>query len=54
MLELQRRDDAGLIAKMRTFVSNFMAAKGETGVIDAREEAPVLKPRKGMRYRFTA
>ncbi|GAB1739272.1 hypothetical protein NU219Hw_g4018t1 [Hortaea werneckii] len=53
MLE-RKREDAGLIQRMRTFVHNYMAAKGKTGVIEARDEVPVLKPRKGMRYRFTA
>ncbi|KAI6900413.1 hypothetical protein KC318_g7947 [Hortaea werneckii] len=53
MLE-RKREDAGLIQRMRTFVHNYMAAKGRTGVIETRDEVPVLKPRKGMRYRFTA
>ncbi|RMZ33398.1 hypothetical protein D0859_02472 [Hortaea werneckii] len=53
MLE-RKREDAGLIQRMRTFVHNYMAAKGKAGVIEARDEVPVLKPRKGMRYRFTA
>ena len=53
MLE-RKREDAGLIQKMRIFVHNYMTAKGKTGVIEARDEVPVLKPRKGMRYRFTA
>ncbi|KAI7706748.1 hypothetical protein KC353_g12060 [Hortaea werneckii] len=53
MLE-RKREDAGLIQKMRIFVHNYMAAKGKTGVIEVRDEVPVLKPRKGMRYRFTA
>lgn len=56
----QRRSEAGLAAKMREFVTNFMSNKGETGMIGERriesgvEEAPVLKPRKGMRYRWSA
>ncbi|KAK4546588.1 hypothetical protein LTR36_001805 [Oleoguttula mirabilis] len=58
----QKRGDAGLTAKMRQFVTDFMRSKGETGMIGARrvesvadvEEAPVLKPRKGMRYRWSA
>ncbi|RMY60222.1 hypothetical protein D0864_13121 [Hortaea werneckii] len=53
MLE-RKREDAGLIQRMRTFVHNYMAAEGKAGVIEARDEVPVLKPRKGMRYRFTA
>jgi len=54
----QKRTDARLLAKMRAFVEKFMASKGEKGMIAARrvdeDEAPVLKPRKGMRYQFTA
>ncbi|KAI6810873.1 hypothetical protein KC332_g4979 [Hortaea werneckii] len=53
MLE-RKREDAGLIQRMRTFVHNYMVAKGKAGVVEARDEVPVLKPRKGMRYRFTA
>lgn len=49
-----KRNEAGMIAKMRAFVNNYMAKEGKPGMIEAREEAPVLKPRKGMRYRFTA
>ena len=53
----QKRSEAGLIAKMRSFVTDFMSSESKTGMIEARaraEEAPVLKPKKGMRYRFTA
>jgi len=53
----QKRTDAGVIAKMRQFVEDFMASRGQEGMIGARravDEAPVLKPRKGMRYRFAA
>ncbi|KAK5111617.1 hypothetical protein LTR85_011795 [Meristemomyces frigidus] len=56
----QKRSDTGLTAKMRAFVTGFMRSNGETGMIGARrvesgvEEAPVLKPRKGMRYRWSA
>ncbi|KAI7089791.1 hypothetical protein KC356_g2182 [Hortaea werneckii] len=53
MLE-RKREDAGLIQRMRTFVHNYMVAKGKAGVIEARDEVPVPKPRKGMRYPFTA
>ncbi|KAI7287250.1 hypothetical protein KC345_g644 [Hortaea werneckii] len=53
MLE-RKLEDAGLIQRMRTFVHNYMAAEGKSGAIEARDEVPVLKPRKGMRYRFTA
>jgi hypothetical protein len=50
------RRDEGLIAKMRTFVDNFMWSKGKEGMIEARsldgEDIPVLRPKKGMRYRY--
>ena len=58
----QKRDtttDAGLLAQMRQFVDGFMASRGDSvGFIGARrveehDEAPVLRPRKGMRYSFT-
>ena len=55
----QKRTDDGLLAKMRSFVDGFMAMRAEEGLIGAKrereeeDEAPVLKPRTGMRYRFS-
>ncbi|TKA65165.1 hypothetical protein B0A55_09665 [Friedmanniomyces simplex] len=56
----QKRDtDSALMAKMRKFVEDFYRRKGLPSMIAWRaaerkmEEAPVLKPRKGMRYRYT-
>ncbi|KAK4561768.1 hypothetical protein LTR86_004447 [Recurvomyces mirabilis] len=58
---LRRRvdNDAGLVPKMKQFVEDFMRSKGLTTMIarsteDTVDEAPVLKPKRGMRYRFTA
>lgn len=52
-----KRSEATLLEQMKQFVSNFMARKAE-GVIETRgeaeEEAPVLRPRKGTKYAFTA
>lgn len=57
-MRFHKRSDASTVAKLRQFVTEFMRSKGETGLIGVRaedvEEAPVLKPRKGMRYRFSA
>lgn len=46
---------------MRAFVANFYRQRGKSdkGLIardaqDVQEMAPVLKPRRGMRYSFTA
>ena len=57
---LRRRYDAGagLVPKMKQFVEDFMRSKGLTNMIarspeEAVDEAPVLKPKRGMRYRFT-
>lgn len=52
-----------LLQKMKNFVKNFYRQRGEKSLI-ARDDAevmaveedaaPVLKPRRGMRYSFTA
>ncbi|TKA26959.1 hypothetical protein B0A54_16645 [Friedmanniomyces endolithicus] len=52
----QKRDtDSALTTKMRKFVEDFYRRRGMSSMISPREpeEAPVLKPRKGMRYRYT-
>ncbi|KAK5108770.1 hypothetical protein LTR62_007830 [Meristemomyces frigidus] len=61
MARLRRRDqEAGMMTKMKSRVEEAMHARGITnmisqrGVYDFNDEAPVLKPRKGMRYHFTA
>ena len=54
MVKYGKRDDASLLKKMRKFVTKFMKEHGEESLIEAREEAPVLKPKRGMRYRFQA
>ena len=57
MYNHQKRSGGSLLSKMKKFVENFYSSRGEKGVIGREkevEEAPVLKPRKGMRYQFTA
>ncbi|KAK0265899.1 hypothetical protein LTR35_017083 [Friedmanniomyces endolithicus] len=51
----QKRDtNSALMTKMRKFVEDFYRRRGTSSMISPREpeEAPVLKPRKGMRYRY--
>ncbi|KAF2719553.1 hypothetical protein K431DRAFT_272622 [Polychaeton citri CBS 116435] len=51
---LDKRDDK-LTTKMKEFVKDFMASKGMdiTDEID-QDAAPVLKPKRGMEYRYTS
>lgn len=56
-----RKRGTTTVAKLKAFVENFMRSKGEANFIGRRareveevEEAPVLKPRRGMRYKSTA
>ena len=46
----------GLMARIERFAQEFMRSIGEPGMIDARatreEAAPVLQPRRGMRYQY--
>ena len=57
-LKHQKRADASpsLKAKMKAFVANFYRSQGEKMHVVRREveEAPVLKPRRGFRYPFSA
>lgn len=46
-----------LLAKMKTFVKTFYRDRAETSAMARSDEAgmaPVLKPRKGIKYRFNA
>ncbi|KAK0276940.1 hypothetical protein LTR91_013864 [Friedmanniomyces endolithicus] len=51
----ERDTDSALFAKVRKFVEDFYRRRGMSSMIGRREleEAPVLTPRKGMRYRYT-
>ena len=58
---LRKRYDngLGLVPKMKQFVEDFMHSKGLSTMIarsteETVDEAPVLKPKRGMRYKFTA
>ena len=52
----RKRSSEGMYGKMKDFVKGFMQSEGKADLVGRRaidEEAPVLKPKKVMRYYFS-
>lgn len=52
----EKRDSPGLYGAMKSFVNNFWKHEGKGRLIARRadDDAPILKPKKSMRYYFSA